>query len=203
MPEGAGTPWFIIWYCNTSIKNTFFIFISRYVLPPLTVTKNPCQNHIKFLIEKNSETFFSHRPYFWFFRLSQSPLSLSVHARRNDPLCDVLLSLSENLSFRFELIPRGEESATRILPLHFFRSPVDLCSFFNRKDFMSCCIISPHRFLCRPRLRRPLTFTFHGVFVLSSHQMTVPSQSGLSYYVSNAWHLQRLSDDLIPFLMLP
>src|SRR6218665_610040 len=32
----------------------------------------------------------------------------------------------------------GEGSATRIPPLQFFRSPVN--SFFNRRDFMSCCI---------------------------------------------------------------
>jgi len=44
--------------------------------------------------------------------------------------------------------------------------------------------------------------SFHGVFILSSHHMSVPSQSGLSYFLSNASHPQRLSDDLIPFLIL-
>src|SRR6218665_1576936 len=43
---------------------------------------------------------------------------------------------------------------------------------------------------------------FHGVFVFSSHHMTVPSQSGLSYFVNNACHPQRLSDKLTPFLVL-
>src|SRR6218665_2244920 len=37
----------------------------------------------------------------------------------------------------------------------------------------------------------------HGVFGLSSHHMTVPSQSGLSYFVRNACRPQHLSDDLI------
>src|SRR6218665_1296355 len=59
---------------------------------------------------------------------------------------------------------------------------------------MSCCMMSPHRLACRPQLRRPLTSaSFHGVLVLSSHHMTIPSQSGLSYFVINTCHPQRLS----------
>src|SRR6218665_3293274 len=79
-------------------------------------------------------------------------------------------------------------SATQILPLHFFRSPV--CSFFNRRDFMSCCIMTTHRFFCRPRLRRPLTSAVIILFIefSSSQHMTVSSQSGPSYFVSNACH---------------
>src|SRR6218665_765624 len=66
-------------------------------------------------------------------------------------------------------------SATRILPLHFFRSAA--CSFFNRRDFMSCCVMSPHRFFCRPRLRRPLTSAVIFLFMefrplFSSHDRT-------------------------------
>src|SRR6218665_1940789 len=33
--------------------------------------------------------------------------------------------------------------------------------------------------------------SFHGVFVLSSHHMTVPSQSGLLHFVSDACHSKR------------
>src|SRR6218665_2606427 len=60
---------------------------------------------------------------------------------------------------------------------------------------MSCCIMSPIASsaasvdLCHHN-------SFHGVFVLSSHHMTVPSQSGLLYFVSNACHSQRLSSFL-------
>src|SRR6218665_1543285 len=81
----------------------------------------------------------------------------------------------------------GEGPVTRIIPLHFFWSPV--CSLFNQRDFRSCCIMSLHRF-CRPLLPHPLTSavinSFHGVLILSCHHMTVPSQSGLWYFVSNA-----------------
>jgi len=51
---------------------------------------------------------------------------------------------------------RGQPSGSS-LALHFFRSPVGPMFFLNRRDFMSWCIISPHRFFCRPRLRPPLT----------------------------------------------
>src|SRR6218665_3640448 len=63
---------------------------------------------------------------------------------------------------------------------------------------MSCCIMSP---IASSAVSVNLCHhsSFHGVFVLSSHHMTVPSQSGLSYFVSNACHPQRLSDDIIPF----
>ena len=44
--------------------------------------------------------------------------------------------------------------------------------------------------------------SFHWVFVLSSHHITVPSQSGLLYFVRNACHSQHLSDDPIPYLIL-
>src|SRR6218665_598454 len=48
------------------------------------------------------------------------------------------------IELRFELIPPREGSATWLLLLHFFLSPVS--SFFNRRSFMSCCIMSSHRF---------------------------------------------------------
>src|SRR6218665_2453273 len=58
---------------------------------------------------------------------------------------------------------------------------------------MCCCMMSPHRFFCRPRLRRPLTSAVIILFMEFSSSllitcMTVPWQSGLSYFVSNACH---------------
>jgi len=44
--------------------------------------------------------------------------------------------------------------------------------------------------------------SFQAAFVQSSHHMTVPSQSGISYFVSNVGHSQSLSDDLTPFIIL-
>jgi len=63
--------------------------------------------------------------------------------------------------------------------------------------------MSPHRFFCRPRLRRPLTSAVIILFMrfrpLCS-STTVPFRSGLSYFVSNACNPQHLSDDPSNFL---
>src|SRR6218665_2041884 len=53
---------------------------------------------------------------------------------------------------------------------------------------MSCCMMAPHRFFCLPRLWRPLTSAVIILFILPFHHMTVPSQSGLLYFLSNACH---------------
>lgn len=50
--------------------------------------------------------------------------------------------------------------------------------------------------------RPQLSQSHHTVFIFSSHHLTVPSQSGLSYFVTNTCHSQQLSGDLIPFRIL-
>src|SRR6218665_2662446 len=58
--------------------------------------------------------------------------------------------------------------------------------FFNRRDFVSCCIMSSTEAsvdLCNCN-------SVHGVFVLTSHHMTVSSQSGFylaqNYFINPA-----------------
>jgi len=56
---------------------------------------------------------------------------------------------------------------------------------------MSCCIVSPPSLLLSSSTAASVDLrcrnSFHGVFVLSSQHMAVPSQSGLSYFVRNAY----------------
>src|SRR6218665_727919 len=75
---------------------------------------------------------------------------IEEHFSKTHSVHGLLLGLSEF----WKSVPQflaGKESATRVLPIYFFRSPV--CSFFNRRSFMSCCTRSPHRFFCHPRLQ--------------------------------------------------
>jgi len=72
-----------------------------------------------------------------------------------DQCIDVCIFFPSGLN---ESLPReGSATPNRIL-FHFFWSPV--CSFINRRDLKSCCIMFPHRFFCdkfcRHRLQRPL-----------------------------------------------
>ena len=120
----------------------------------------------------------------------------------DEPLHHLVISEFYSLQHINLLIPT-RRSATWILLLNLFLSPVS--SFFNRRDFTFCCIMVPHRFFCRPRLRGPLTSarhnSFHKVLVLSSHYMIVSPQLGLLYFVimplpaSFRW-LPRVANDI-------
>ena len=116
------------------------------------------------------------------------------------------------ISFRLELIPRRRGGQ----PLRFFLSiSFDHQYALSLTGDTSCLVVG---LLCLPIAF--LSFStaasvdlcghnsFPGVFVLVSHLvimlvcLTVPSRSGLSYFVSSACHSQHLSDDLIPCLFL-
>src|SRR6218665_1186175 len=54
-----------------------------------------------------------------------------------------------------------------------------LCSFFNRRSFMSCCTRSPHRFFCHLRLQASSVDlcrhnSFHAVFVFKTLKLHPP-----------------------------
>ena len=65
-----------------------------------------------------------------------------------------------------------------------------VCSFFNRRDFMSCCIVSSNRFFCRPRLQRPLTSAVIILFIqfLSSLLITWPYHLNLASGILSVMH---------------
>ena len=56
---------------------------------------------------------------------------------------------------------------------------------FNGRDFMSCCIIFPHCFFCRPRLLHPLTPAFIILFIQFSYSLLITWR----YHLNLASHI--------------
>src|SRR6218665_4034618 len=95
------------------------------------------------------------------------------------------------ISFRLELIPpRGGVSHSDPSSPLLSISSRPMLFLFNRRDFMSCCMMSPHRFLCRPQLRRPLTYAVIILFMefSSSLLITWPYHHSLASLILSVMH---------------